>query len=103
MMDVPSCDNCGACCMGMLWPPFDDDEAIPAKLDEELGRLQDGAAERMKSGDFACVWFDKTTRRCKHYEHRPRTCRAFEPGCDICHEDRENYGIAMLAAQEPAP
>ena len=100
---VVTCDGCGACCMGMGVPPFDehgvnpvavaeDDQdieyqALPAYLKAEV----DAAWER-GTASFAgkpCIWLDLDTQRCKHYEFRPVVCAEFDPGNDICLEDIE--------------
>lgn len=39
--------------------------------------------------DGPCFWFDETTRRCKHHEHRPRVCRDFVVGSTDCLSWRE--------------
>ncbi len=94
---TPSCDNCGACCLGMGVPPFgewqgdvrddsDDPEfdALPESLKHEIV-----AATEVEDWAFKpCIWFDTETRRCKHYELRPVICESFEPGNPICLDDR---------------
>lgn len=98
---IPSCENCGACCMGMGFPPFgvadwdaEDSEyqALQEDLRHELDRIWDDRGIRSFAGS-ACCWFDPATRRCKHYEHRPAVCRDFEPGNLICLEDRALRGV----------
>ena len=40
-----------------------------------------------------CLWLDVATRRCRHYEHRPGTCRDFRPGSYSCLQWRHRFGI----------
>lgn len=102
---VTNCDNCGACCteqggLPVSWYlgciPFGDPESLPAEVLEGLRAI---LAEFM-AGNFPpdgspCVWFDADTRRCKHYEHRPDTCRDenVTPGNDACLRWRRLKGI----------
>lgn len=96
------CQGCGACCWSLGLPPFDgiigmfdwDDESDPDWFMIPLWlRLTIIAAH--KAGRLAgpCVLLDQKTRRCRQYVHRPVVCREFEPGCDICIEDRQLLGI----------
>lgn len=109
MIDLPILDclnpPCGACCLHMGMPPFDcyDDDDIefvglPDELKRELEQVWDshfGDQKEKFEGRIsnntggACAWLDLETRKCRHYEHRPAICRNFEPGCDVCQEDRE--------------
>ena len=40
-----------------------------------------------------CVSLDQKKKRCRQYEHRPSICASFEPGNQICIEDRQLLGI----------
>jgi Fe-S-cluster containining protein len=40
-----------------------------------------------------CMWYDAETRRCKHYEYRPETCRDFEVGETACLNWRRTFGV----------
>jgi len=108
-----SCEGCGACCLEQATPPgyvayltgifsLDDGsddaariKALPADLRAELDSYIDQAA---RSGDHSeiepCLWFDRSTRQCEHYELRPQICREFEADSDFCHSWRRQYGIA---------
>lgn len=47
-----------------------------------------------------CLWFDEATRQCKHYEHRPETCRdAIEPGDEACRATRARFRIPLPEAR----
>ena len=87
-----TCEGCGACCMHIGIPPFgewngdtEDPEfdALPEELRQEI-------LDRTEEESWAfkqCLWFDRETRRCKHYDLRPLICVAFEPGNPVCLED----------------
>jgi hypothetical protein len=102
-----SCDGCGACCLVVTQPPFYRifDEAGEDAWERLKGERPDLVAEliadyqkrRVVGGPFygtPCVWFDETTRRCRHYEFRPRACRQFEIGSRDCHDARRRAGIS---------
>ncbi|MDA1229918.1 MAG: YkgJ family cysteine cluster protein [Planctomycetota bacterium] len=109
---IQSCDGCGACCREQESPPmyllilsgvFDDDDfrddtirarALPDNLKQEL--LAYGAhirAGKPHPRDGVCLWFDESTRGCRHYEHRPSICRKFEMGSEACHSWRDKYDV----------
>ncbi|NUQ61155.1 MAG: YkgJ family cysteine cluster protein [Pirellulales bacterium] len=100
-------EGCGNCCVQVGIPPFrckadgrivdvvvrdadeekivsDTDELplpenMPAELIQELARL---APLGLEARGEPCVWFDRETRKCKHYEFRPNICRMFNCGGD---------------------
>lgn len=101
----PLCDGCGACCMSIGVPPFDENGCEPTDetdveyqaLPEELKREID-AAWKKGTASFAgkpCIWFDAETRLCKHYEYRPVVCAEFVPGPEnwVCMEDRARFRL----------
>lgn len=93
-----TCDDCGACCLHMVRPPFyrlgdpawawlvltrpDLAEEIDADIDAHPG-----------DDERPCLWLDLETRRCRHYELRPEICRDFEPGCYACIRHRVDVGL----------
>ncbi len=93
---------CGACCLHFTIPPFDcmcslgfdgddfeddvDFSRLPDHLKAELVALYESDRSNLP---MPCPWLDPATRKCRNYEHRPVTCREFQPGCNICLEDRE--------------
>lgn len=90
-MDIPviSCDGCGVCCMHVGCPPFMpwEEEKLPPNLKEEFQQILVTRQVQIKAtGDdwVPCAWFDWSTRKCKHYEHRPEVCREFEVGSSEC-------------------
>ena len=81
--------------MHMTLPPFDDydDSDVEfAMLPEELKRELQVRWDSNAVGE-PCCWLDLETKRCRHYEHRPVVCSRFEPGGEICREDREAVGL----------
>jgi Fe-S-cluster containining protein len=110
---VNHCDGCGACCFEQGAPPdyvalrvnpqfsldptFAEDAerlaTLPADaaraLDEYLHAVSTEGAGR----NGVCIWFDRRTRRCRHYEFRPSTCRVFELNGAGCHIYRRRHGI----------
>jgi uncharacterized protein len=103
---ITSCDGCGACCQVVTRPPFyrvfdEPGEDAWERLNWErpelvAALLADERAARASGGPFygtPCLWFDAETGRCRHYEYRPRACRAFEVGSRDCHDARRRAGI----------
>lgn len=85
--NVKECpDGCGLCCAEQGTPPMLPDER--AKLPPELLWDIHEHADRYDRG-LPCLWFDTTTKRCRHYEYRPQACReAVLPGDEHCNEFR---------------
>ena len=96
-----SCDGCGLCCEGIGSPvllyasrpgfgvphPF-----RPANLPQELIEEIDFHFSGLTRGQEPlerCLWFDVTTRQCRHYELRPQLCRDYELGGQACLIRRE--------------
>jgi Fe-S-cluster containining protein len=81
-LPVLNCDDCGACCETQGTPPFarTPDDRPPPELD------WDRLAHRWRyDQSLPCLWYDPTTRRCRHYEFRPLACReAVVPGDENC-------------------
>lgn len=93
--DAKTCpDGCGLCCAEMGTPPMLMDEyaALPPALQ------WDRDAHHDRYGDaLPCLWFDTEAKRCKHYEHRPLTCReAVVPGDEDCTLFRKVAGLRPL-------
>ncbi len=118
VLDDP-CAGCGACCEYMGAPPgyapaYDlpaDDptpdewwagvdaetwKTMPAELratlDDYYRAVRAGSIEDREMNADPCLWYDPETRRCSHYEWRPRACRDFEAGGDDCRGVREYAG-----------
>lgn len=93
--DVPSCQDCGACCAySREWPRFTlENEAdlarIPAALvDDNLGRMRcQGDRCSALSGEIGVA------TACTIYDARPQVCRACLPGDDACRMARQHFGL----------
>jgi Fe-S-cluster containining protein len=105
---IDSCDDCGACCLVVTHPPFyrifdgDGEEAwerlkreCPGIIAALIGDQEKRRADGRPLYGTPCVWFDEPTRRCRHYEFRPRACREFEIGSPDCHDARRRAGISQ--------
>lgn len=91
-----TCENCGVCCEGQAFAPLsgamlDGIELPPAMLDD-LNRGLD--ANPCYEG--VCVWFDRATKGCKHYDLRPNVCRNLDVGDEDCLRIRK-YGLLVAA------
>jgi Fe-S-cluster containining protein len=95
------CRGCGACCLHVGWPPFvhygggsgewERLKRVRPELAEEIDRVIEEASIYGEEGP--CIWFDPASRRCRHYELRPKACRDFEPGEEDCRRFRAEHGI----------
>ena len=98
VLSPTSCDGCGLCCEGigspvLLYasrPGFGEPHPYrPAGLPHELIEEIDSHFSGLTRGQEPlerCLWFDTTTRQCRHYELRPQICREYElagPSCLI--------------------
>lgn len=92
MREPTNCDNCGACCMGQNLLPACCNRHIPTPELDRLVTIFDGPCE---GGDEVCIWLDRYTGRCLHYEWRPELCRKFEVGGEACLRIRENAGMEL--------
>lgn len=87
-----TCEGCGLCCMHMSAPPYMPDEE--AKLKEIAPHVYADlqAAERSRELQWKvhgvdaipCGFFDMVTSKCRHHEHKPELCQAFEVGGEDC-------------------
>lgn len=98
-VDLPllqNCEGCGACCHTVSAPPFRIDHEVDeprakgvpqALIDEFLPAWR----VRLVSTAAPCVWYDETTRRCRHYDLRPDACRDFELNSPSCIAVRRQF------------
>lgn len=123
---TPSCENCGACCMHMITPPFvtispaliavgalPNRPADPARGHPDWGHLAAAPPEaKRKVADLhhmilcgldtrgvlemPCAWFDPRSKGCRYHAHRPELCRDFPTGGASCHEHRIYRGVGDL-------
>lgn len=99
---ISDCKTCGLCCEGLGVPPFDYDENNEPFEDgvEDL-ELPSAALQEIRDAmsrdgwqSQPCCWFDPVTRLCRHYDHRPDSCRRFEPGNPFCQDILAESGLA---------
>lgn len=100
-----TCDGCSACCMHLGIPPFTeligmfewndqtDADWFLMPLWIRLTIIAAYNAGRLEQLGMPCIFVDQKRNRCRIYKHRPSVCRNFEPGCEICIEDRQLLGI----------
>ncbi len=87
-----ACNSCGgSCCIGesgYIWVTFSEIEAIAKELKLSIEDFAQTYLIRAKNRyslkeyydeelGYACIFFDKKTRRCKIYNARPTQCRTF--------------------------
>src|SRR4051812_39016069 len=103
---IDSCDGCGSCCLVATSPPFrraldgsgeEAWERLRWERPDLLGEILVADRARRARGDLGygapCHWFDTETRRCRHYDYRPRACRVFEVGGGDCRDMRRRAGV----------
>lgn len=103
---VTSCDGCGVCCREQPLPPFlDDIDLIPPELQREMAEAIKIEAQLWALGQ-PCIWFEPSTGKCRHHEHRPNICREYEIGGELCLETRarwrEKSGASSIRGNDDA-
>lgn len=96
-----TCDGCGACCLHMSVPPYDEEEleilkyGHPQAYADYLAVMETRTVQLAVVGtDFIpCGFFDMVTRRCRHHEVNPVICEMFEVGGIVCLETRKDAGL----------
>lgn len=65
------------------------------RLPEELKRIVNEHIASLTDVDIGqpCIWLDRQSRQCRHYDYRPQMCRDFEIGSPHCVRMRESHGI----------
>ncbi len=76
---VPICAGCGRCCHQVVELVAGVDVVPEAMVVEH-----DGLRCLEQRGDGACVALDPVTKLCTIYENRPRVCREFDRGGELC-------------------
>ncbi len=91
---IESCDHCAACCMRTPLPPFQPGEEAERDVpDSLLSAVRERVAADQHFDLLPCVWLNQETRRCSHYELRPKACRDFEINSDLCRLSRWDEGV----------
>jgi Fe-S-cluster containining protein len=98
-----ACINCGgACCIGesgYIWVKYQEIEKIANFLELTIEEFATIYLRKVKhrysiiekkndTNNYACIFFDTLTRRCKIYSVRPSQCRTF-PFWEIFKNDKE--------------
>jgi Fe-S-cluster containining protein len=116
--DDYDCQACGACCVSNwdteAYVYVDDADIRRLKLaygDRKVKRLvacaddiyeRGIATKKTKQGHITCVALDGLVGSqcsCRIYEARPRACRDFTPGSEVCIAAREEAGLPSPAAK----
>jgi hypothetical protein len=93
------CRGCGACCLHLGWPPFyrTRDRHWKRLVRERPDLVAEIERARKRADIYGehgpCIWFDRATRRCRHYDYRPEVCRDYEPGAEDCRLARARHWI----------
>jgi Fe-S-cluster containining protein len=87
-----ACKDCGLCCMAVTTPPF----ICPPTF--ELWGLDKWicSPRRAYADEQPCVWLDRITGKCTHYEDRPDICMDYEVGCESCVALRREAGLPEI-------
>jgi len=93
-----NCDGCGACCERVGYPPFTDNdqadlEAMERQHPELVAAIRRAGETTRRAQGLPCTWLDPQSKRCLHYELRPKICRDFALGSPKCLELRWLKGI----------
>ena len=83
-MIIPSCTECGLCCISgvILYKNIDEGKVPDSMIDFMDHPLLFGKMKGSRT-DMCLAW-DRDTKLCSIYENRPKVCREFERGSDLC-------------------
>ena len=107
---INPCAGCGECCMHCGHPMFlrygdfvEDayvnlPQSLRREFDEYIAALEPTTDDPDPDDGQPCYWFDSETKRCKHYEHRPKVCRDY-----MCEELEEWASEVTALAMGIAP
>ncbi len=90
------CKRCGTCCAFISIPPFREDELdrLPADIQQVVDWYTRRDYARPQS-PVPCYFYDMTERVCLIHEHKPQTCRDFEPGGLACRKQRSDLLVVL--------
>jgi len=90
------CRQCGTCCAFISIPPFRENEldGLPADIQQVIDWHTRNDHARPQS-PVPCYFYNITDRACLIHEHKPQTCRDFEPGGPACRRQRSDL-LAVL-------
>jgi len=85
------CRRCGTCCAFISIPPFREDELdrLPPDIQQVVDWHTQNHPNRPNS-PVPCYFYDMASRSCLIHEHKPQTCRDFEPGGQACRKVRSD-------------
>jgi Fe-S-cluster containining protein len=101
----------------VVWPPFffagdpdwerlgreRPDLVAGIEADRRMRWANAANGQNLAEDDYPCLWLDRETGRCRHYDYRPSTCRDFEPGSSDCEFARGQFGLEALTIGAPLP
>ncbi len=91
---IEDCSGCSACCQRTPVPPFyPGEEAVLNVPDDLLDAVRERIAADQQFELLPCVWLDMDAGLCRHYELRPKACRDFQTGSDLCRLSRWDEGL----------
>ena len=100
--DAFECDNCGACCEGLIVEAYHYDAQREPKL-YQIGNVD---RQKLRDGDHCIMLYDTDTKACPFlggenklcgiYETRPVACVMVEAGDAKCQQARKMKGKKLL-------
>jgi len=116
------CQRCGACCAAPFWTntiaDFDDRgdfrrlKKLPIATQRRIVSVTvipaqvSTRSKKDRHGNVVCAALRGAVNNdperpsqcsCSIYEHRPRVCRLFKPGCGLCLDARRDFEIPKKA------
>lgn len=97
-----ACDGCGECCRTYLVVASESDadrepriRAVGERLEAPEGTPANRYRLIPRSEQGSCLFLG-AGNRCSIYDTRPRTCRQFPAGSEMCQDVRRFAGLPML-------
>jgi uncharacterized protein len=93
----PVCAGCGLCCHLVV-------ELIAGtdRVPEDMVAYHDGVPCMDQRGNGACVALHPVTNLCTIYERRPKVCRDFEWGGDLCRKTIAGLIVTPRGGRPPS-
>lgn len=97
-----ACDGCGECCRTYLVVASESDAELEPKIKALGERLEDPEGTPAKRyrliprGETGSCVFLERDNRCSIYDTRPRLCRQFPAGSEMCEDVRRFAGLPTL-------
>ena len=100
------CEGCGLCCMNQPCPPFKIGPVFEVQERTPPGYPEQNKAfvfsPRCRDGD-PCIWLDRPSGLCLHYDDRPEICREFRVGCEDCNRMRAKAKLKPIETNTTRP